>query len=68
MTTFASPTPLTERITNAKATLEQARREGHQPIIDAAQRVLDGLLARIACRPLALIDPELDKRLRVDMQ
>ncbi|WP_165609101.1 hypothetical protein [Mycolicibacterium conceptionense] len=47
MTTFASPTPLTERITNAKHALDQARRDGHQPLIEAAERVLNGLLDRL---------------------
>ncbi len=46
MSTFAKPRSLTDRITDALRTLEQARREGHQPIIEAAERVMNGLLDR----------------------
>lgn len=44
MPTFPTPTPLTQRITEAKHALDQVRRDGHKPLIEAAQRVLDGLL------------------------
>lgn len=67
MSTFTSPTPLTERITNALHALNTARADGHQPLIDAAERVLNGLLDRLPrWRPLEDSYPELDKQLRVD--
>ncbi|MFV8136456.1 hypothetical protein ACNQR7_02680 [Mycolicibacterium senegalense] len=47
MPTFAQPKPLTERITDAKHTLDQTRQDGHQPYIEAAERVLNGLLDRL---------------------
>lgn len=50
MPTFTPPTPLTERIREAKRTLDQVRRDGHQPYIEAAQRVLDNLLDRLPRR------------------
>lgn len=69
MSTFTSPTPLTDRITNALHALNTARADGHQPLIDAAERVLNGLLDRQPrWRPLHLIDPELDAHLRVTMR
>lgn len=69
MSTFAKPRSLADRITDALRTLEQARHEGHQPIIEAAERVMNGLLDRQPrWRPLALIDPVLDAHLRVTMR
>lgn len=68
MSTFTPPTPLTERITYALVSLRQARHDGSPETIYVAQRRLDDLCERVACRPLALIDPALDKHLRVDMQ
>ncbi|MEW2483588.1 hypothetical protein AB0876_28780 [Mycobacterium sp. NPDC049093] len=50
MPTFATPTPLTERITNAKRSLNEARASGQQPLIEAAERVLNGLLDRLPRR------------------
>lgn len=47
MPTFAAPTPLTERILNAKRSLNEARAAGHQPLIEAAERVLNGLIDRL---------------------
>ncbi|WP_396921660.1 hypothetical protein [Mycolicibacterium sp.] len=69
MSTFAQPRPLAERIIDALAALNTARQEGHQPLIEAAERVLNGLLDRQPrWRPLHLIDPELDAHLRVTMR
>lgn len=68
MPTFTPPTPLTQRIREAKHTLDQVRRDGHQPYIDAAERVLDVLVERVACRPLVAVDPKLDAHLRVTMK
>lgn len=68
MPTFATPTPLTQRITDAKHTLDQTRQDGHQPYIEAAERVLNGLIDRLPrWKPLEDSYPELDKQLRVDM-
>lgn len=68
MPTFAQQKPLTERITDAKRTLDQTRKDGHQPYIEAAERVLNGLIDRLPIwRPLEDSYPELDKQLRVDM-
>lgn len=53
MSTFTTPTPLTERITNALHALNTARADGHQPLIDAAERVLNGLLDRYPRRSTA---------------
>lgn len=53
MPTFATPTPLTQRITDAKRTIDQTRQDGHQPYIDAAERVLNGLLDRYPRRSTA---------------
>lgn len=50
MPTFAQPTPLTERILNAKRSLEEARTLGQQPLIEAAERVLNGLIDRLPRR------------------
>ena len=50
MSTFTPPRTLTERITDAKRTLDQTRRDGHQPYIEAAERVLDGLIDRLPRR------------------
>lgn len=50
MPTFATPTPLTARITEAKHTLDQVRRDGHQPYIEAAERVLNSLIDRLPRR------------------
>lgn len=50
MPTFATPTPLTQRITNAKRDLETARASGHVPLIEAAERVLNGLIDRLPRR------------------
>lgn len=47
MSTFAQPRTLTERITDAKRTLGQTRQDGHQPYIEAAERVLNGLIDRL---------------------
>lgn len=67
MPTFAQQKPLTERITDAKRTLDQTRKDGHQPYIEAAERVLNGLIDRLPrWRPLEDSYPELDKQLRVD--
>ena len=46
MPAFATPTPLTQRITNALHDLEAARASGQQPMIEAAERVMNGLLER----------------------
>lgn len=68
MPTFAQRKPLTERITDAKRTLDQTRQDGHQPYIEAAERVLNGLIDRLPrWKPLEDSYPELDKQLRVDM-
>lgn len=53
MPTFAQQKPLTERIIDALAALNTARQEGHQPLIDAAERVLNGLLDRYPRRSTA---------------
>lgn len=50
MPAFATPTPLTERITNAKRDLVTARASGQQPLIEAAERVLNGPLDRLPRR------------------
>ena len=50
MPAFATPTPLTQRITNALHDLEAARASGHKPLIEAAERVLNGLLDRLPRR------------------
>lgn len=50
MPTFATPTPLTERITNAKRSLNEARASGQQPLIEAAERVLNSLIDRLPRR------------------
>lgn len=68
MSTFAQPTNLYDRIRYALVALNQARYDGSPDKIYVAQRRLDTLCERVACRPLALIDPELDERLRVDMR
>ncbi len=47
MPTFPTPTPLTQRITEAKHALDQVRQDGHKPLIEAAQRVLDGLIDKL---------------------
>ncbi|ORV20043.1 hypothetical protein AWB98_29300 [Mycolicibacterium conceptionense] len=47
MSTFAQPRTLTQRITDAKRTLDQTRQDGHQPYIEAAERVLNGLIDRL---------------------
>lgn len=68
MSTFTPPANLYDRIRYAWVTLQQARHDGSPDKIYVAQRRLDDLCERVACRPLALIDPALDKHLRVDMQ
>lgn len=65
MSTFTTPTNLHDRIRYALVALRQARYDGVPETIYVAQRRLDDLCERVACRPLHLIDPELDQRLRV---
>ncbi|MGQ9348932.1 hypothetical protein [Mycolicibacterium gilvum] len=65
MTAFAAPTPLDRRITLALAHLRAARYDSNPHDIYVITRQMDELLERIACRPLALIDPELDHRLTI---
>lgn len=50
MSTFAQPRTLAERITDAKHTLDQTRKDGHQPYIEAAERVLNSLIDRLPRR------------------
>jgi hypothetical protein len=53
MATFSPPKPLTERITDALRTLNEARALGQQPLIEAAERVLQR-----AARPLPTLQAE----------
>lgn len=68
MSTFAAPANLYDRIRYALVALNQARHDGVPETIYVAQRRLDDLCERVACRPLALIDPDLDAHLRVTMR
>lgn len=61
MSAFPTPRPLTVRITDAKHALDQARRDGHQPMIEAAERVFNGLLDRYPRRSTAQ-ESTLDRR------
>lgn len=65
MTAFSPPTPLDRRISLALAHLRAARYDGNPHDIYIITRRLDDMLERIACRPLAVIDPDLDERLSV---
>lgn len=66
MTTFASnPTPLDRRISLALAHLRAARYDSNVRDIAHHTRDMDGMLERIACRPLSLIDPALDQHLTI---
>lgn len=65
VTTFAQPMSLERRISLALAHLRAARYDSNPLEISVAKRQMDGLLERIACRPLRVIDPELDKHLTV---
>ena len=65
VTTFAPLTPLNRRISLALAHLRAARYDGDPQAIYITTRRLDDLLERIACRPLAAIDPELDQHLTI---
>lgn len=64
---FLLPLPMTleRRISLALAHLRAARYDSNPLEISVAKRQMDGLLERIACRPLRVIDPELDKHLTV---
>lgn len=53
MSTFTPPANLYDRIRYAWATLQQARHNGSPETIYVAQRQLDTLCERVACRPLA---------------
>ena len=65
MTTFAPLTPLDRRICLALVHLRKARYDSNPQDIHRSVEVMNSLLERIACRPLSVIDPELDKRLTV---
>lgn len=65
MATVSSPTPLDRRIALALAHLRAARYDSSPRDIMVATRQMNDLLERIACRPLAVIDPELDRKLTV---
>lgn len=65
VTTFAQPMSLERRICLALAHIRAARYDSNPLEISVAKRQMDGLLERIACRPLCVIDPELDKHLTV---
>lgn len=65
MATFAQQLPLERRISLALAHLRAARYDSNPRDITVASRQMDDLLERVACRPLCLIDPQLDERLTV---
>ena len=66
MTTFASnPTPLDRRISLALAHLRAARYDSNVRDIAHHTRDMNALLERIACRPLHVIDADLDARLTI---
>lgn len=65
MSTFATPMTLERRISLALAHLRAARYDSNPLDISVACRQMDGLLERIACRPLWVIDPKLDEHLTV---
>lgn len=65
MTTFAQPMSLERRISLALAHLRAARYDSNPRDITVASRQMDDLLERIACRPLRVIDPQLDEHLTV---
>lgn len=53
MSTFAQPRTLTQRISDAKRTLDLMRREGYRrEDIEAATNVLDGYLDRLPRREM----------------
>lgn len=58
-------TQLHRDITRALMRLNVDRRFGYTRSIAKSTDELNELVERVACRPLALIDPELDARLRV---
>ena len=69
MTIAITPARLHQQITLALRQLRDVRatprRLDYALRIEISTQRLDNLLNHIACRPLALIDPELDARLRV---